>query len=140
MIDGLWPAERAARLVLTNVVSLLVLVAAAYEAHGAETTRVALAWFNAGLVALMVAAVTDGLWVLSGRRAVVLARVAVLPGPVTAPTRSREPATPSALVAGPRMTRYHRPSCPLVSGKTVRIQSKDAHERAGRRPCDTCEP
>ena len=52
-----------------------------------------------------------------------------------APAAHHEP-----LVAAARMARYHRVSCPLTVGKTVRPESRHAHESAGRQACGVCAP
>ena len=41
-------------------------------------------------------------------------------------------------VAAERMTRYHRPQCSLVAGKTVADATLAEHSAAGRRPCGMC--
>jgi hypothetical protein len=46
----------------------------------------------------------------------------------------------AALVATSSMARYHRPSCPLATGKAVRAAGRATHEVAGRRPCGVCRP
>jgi len=45
-----------------------------------------------------------------------------------------------ALVASSNMRHYHRPDCPLVTGKPVRPALRPEHERAGRRTCAVCAP
>jgi hypothetical protein len=74
-----------------------------------------------------------------------------LPEPAEDATAAEAPAPPRAepgarrrggatLVASARMTRYHRPDCPLVVGKPAVAMTRQAHERSGRRPCGVCEP
>jgi hypothetical protein len=44
------------------------------------------------------------------------------------------------VVAGARMTRYHRRDCAAVVGKAVVEASAAEQRRAGRRPCQLCLP
>jgi hypothetical protein len=44
----------------------------------------------------------------------------------------------TTLVSASSMTRYHRPDCPLVSGKEVRPLSEARHRARGRRACHVC--
>ena len=42
------------------------------------------------------------------------------------------------LVATATMSRYHRAGCPLAAGKPVVADSRNVHQRAGRKPCGVC--
>jgi hypothetical protein len=59
--------------------------------------------------------------------------------PVTAAT-GQATADVDELVAAANMTRYHRPACPLASGKVVQTAAVGRHRQAGRRPCGVCLP
>jgi hypothetical protein len=44
------------------------------------------------------------------------------------------------LVASAVMVRFHRPSCPLTTGKAVTAVSRATHLSSGREPCGMCRP
>ena len=46
----------------------------------------------------------------------------------------------ATLVAAVNMVHYHRPDCPMVTGKAARPAPRGDHERAGRRTCAVCAP
>jgi hypothetical protein len=59
---------------------------------------------------------------------------------VAASVAATRPVGDDVAVAGERMTRYHRPTCPAVGGKATATAPVEVHRRAGRRPCDLCRP
>lgn len=102
----------------------------------------------AGLAAVVLAVVV---WVLGGQRGIqfrlatapfmpVRAERRLAPGP--GETSDSDPAQPGPVlpVATAAMGHYHRPTCLMVTSKTVRAASIAAHQQAGRRPCEVCRP
>ena len=83
---------------------------------------------------------------IAGRRADLGARTKVIVSACRAELTRRGVETAvaavgdGALVAAERGTLFHRSGCPLVARKTTTVASRDAHQRAGRRPCGVCEP
>ena len=49
-------------------------------------------------------------------------------------------AADGTLVASPAMVRFHRPSCPVTTGKAVTAASRARHVSEGREPCGMCQP
>ncbi|HEX3899685.1 MAG TPA: hypothetical protein VHW74_10980 [Mycobacteriales bacterium] len=139
-----WSSVELTRLLMTNLVGLLLVIVSWYQVSGQVTVRDQLAWFNLGIAGVLVAVVSDGMWLLRGRRHVGMARVMVLPD-VAREVGSRwsdrlAEDLENRPVASASMTRYHRPSCPLVDGKPTVATTRRAHERAGKVPCELCEP
>jgi hypothetical protein len=139
-----WTSAELSRVVLSNALGLVLIGISWYQVAGQLTTRDQLAWLNVGILGIAVAGVSNALWLLRGRRNVGLARVLVLPD---VPRRSASAWTERLAedlenqpVANAAMTRYHRPSCPLVEGKQTTAASRRDHERAGKVPCELCEP
>ena len=126
------------RLAIGDGVALFLIVLSWYEASGTVSTSTSVAWFKAGIVGLVVAGTSNALWLLRGRKAVGLARVALLEqfAPVgatdTASTRAK-------LVALPSSRRYHRDGCPMVRGKAVSVLANDVAPST-RVPCEVCRP
>jgi hypothetical protein len=100
-------------------------------------------WLNVGVAGAIVGSAGIMAWLLAGRRAVGKRRRRVLPDVAvyeTAVAASQD--TPNdAVVAGPRMTRYHRASCMLVARKPAvrRVERKIGGTKA-MRPCGVCRP
>jgi hypothetical protein len=115
-----------------------------WGASGTAVVTREYAWTVLGIGGAVFVGCGNGLWILSGRRAVgerrrhVLAALdASLPVPATdteVPHVSNDP------VAATGMSRYHRPDCQLVAGKAVAHEPPEVHERHGRRPCGICAP
>jgi hypothetical protein len=118
---------------------------------GASGTRVVsdqLPWLVTAIAGLGLAALGQGVWILSGRRTLGRGFVAVLPAPARR-AEEAEPATDSriersddgALVAvDGRVRLYHRRACAFVQGKSTTPAQRAAHERAERTPCEVCQP
>lgn len=119
----------------------MLLAVAWAGASGREETSDQIAWLNLGIVGVLVPAVTGRLWVLRSRRAVQYRVGAILDAADSVPIDVvAQPLRPHRLVTAARMSRYHRPECLLVAGKALSDDSLAAHERAGRRPCEMCQP
>ena len=102
-------------------------------------------WLNVGIAAVTVSGALNALFLMEGRRAVSARRARAF---ATASLRTRNGSRPVLLSGVPApsfgasttMTRYHRPACPLASGKAIELHTRDIHESAGRRPCAICQP
>ena len=119
----------------------LVLIAVAWYGASAKV-RVSdqLAWIVLGVTGLTLAAVGNAGHLFVARLRVRENRRA-FEGEATGSALTAGAATAAALpVAGPVMTRYHRPDCWLVKGKPVESAESAVHARAGRRPCGVCQP
>ena len=126
-------------LVVVGVLAALLLAlswwGAAQEVRLARQFR----WMAGGVMSIVVLGVVSATWILEGRRAVSRRRrrwMAEQRRRLAAPPVTTAP----VLVAGERMTRYHRPGCELVAGKAASVASRREHERQGRRPCGVCRP
>lgn len=123
----------------------LALLVSWWGASGTALLTRQYAWTDLGIAGAVVIACGNGLWILTGRRAVgerrrrVLDAYAGLSSP-DATTLAPVEQEANGLVASPGMRRYHRPGCQLVSGKAVAAAPIDVHERHGRRPCGICQP
>lgn len=118
---------------------------------GASGTRVVsdqLSWAIASIAGLGLAALGQGIWIMSGRRTLGRGFVAVLPAPSHRNDHPAVPAGPSAepfndgalVVVEGRVGLYHRRACAFVQGKLTSSADRAAHERAGRTPCEVCQP
>jgi hypothetical protein len=133
-----------------NLVGLIGILAAWFGGAGTVDVASQLAWLRLGVGAVVVAGLGNGLWMLAGMRAVGARRRQVLsraPRTAVVPTAVAETVHPTAanpphtaLVSGPRMTRYHRPDCPAASDRPVEPASLTSHLRAGRTACGICRP
>ena len=113
---------------------------------GTAETATQQRWIDVGVVALLVAATGDALYLLNGRRAVhrgrraLALRMAALAGDDTAAGGVSPDFAAGLVVTAPKMSRYHRSDCLLVRGKTVSRGSVAENRIAGRRPCGVCTP
>jgi hypothetical protein len=98
-------------------------------------------FLDLGIAGLLVGAFGGVRWLAAVVKAVRIRKAAAV-----ALVRSRFVPAGTAGTAGPaegfvaaaRMTRYHRPGCPLVAGKDVSAATPAEHSAAGRRPCGVC--
>ena len=118
---------------------------------GASGTRVIsdqLPWLVTSIAGLGLAALGQGVWVLSGRRTLGRGFVAVLPAPsrragepeLEIDGRIEDPDDGALVAVDGRVGLYHRRACAFVRGKTTSPAQRAAHERAGRTPCEVCQP
>jgi hypothetical protein len=145
-----WTSADLIRTVVCNAVGLFVVFISWDQASAQTAVRSELTWFELGLLGLSIAGIGNALWVLSGRRNVGLARVALFPGrPGPRRPRPTDPDRPDVahtdlsehvLVAAANMTRYHRTDCPLVQGKQVSAKTLGRHRTSGRMACELCTP
>lgn len=127
------------------VIGAVVVFVAWWGTSGTADVSAQQMWVNVGVVGVAIVGCGNGVWLLTGMRALGEKRrdvvaslgssLATLVGEETvggAP--SREPVT------APGMRFFHDPRCPFVTGKQVRAATPSAHQRAGRHPCRICQP
>jgi hypothetical protein len=118
---------------------------------GASGTRVVsdqLPWLVTSIAGLGLAALGEGVWILSGRRTLGRGFVAVLPAPtrraadaeVATDGRIEDPDDGALVAVEGRVGLYHRRACAFVQGKKTSPAPRAAHERAGLTPCEVCQP
>jgi hypothetical protein len=139
-----WRARDVSRCLTLAVAGATGILGSWYGAGGETTLKAQEPWMVASMVALAVFVLGGVSWITAGLREVrhgfrdlavdkntvfELASVTA-PGDVVDVTPQR--------VAGPGMTRAHRPDCPLVRGKAVApVAAKDAARLAD---CGVCLP
>lgn len=160
---GPWTPDHLAGVLVANGVGIVLVFWGWWASSGTGSQHQALSGLDISVLGLVIAGGANAWWLARGRRVVSLARAVVLPRGVRptphrasaptpaahngnghAPVRTAAPrhdgTRADALVAGARMSRYHRVSCPLVADKQVKVGSRAAHERAGLAACEVCEP
>lgn len=134
---ALWPRRDRIAVAALQATGFAVLAVSWLGVSGTTRFSRQIAWANLGAAGLIVIILGCALVVHRGRR-----QVDHRLGTQVWPTRASGPisATPSAdrFVATPEMTRYHRPDCQAVAGKSVSSASPDAHRAEGRQPCGLC--
>ena len=127
-----------------NALALVVIVGSWYGAAGEGSPRSSMAWLNLAVVGVAIGGTTNRFWLGRGRRVLrharseMTARIGLVPGgPAATPTL--EPG-PERVVSGPNMTRFHRPDCPLVTGKRCQPGDPATLERQHLLACEVCEP
>ena len=125
----------------------IAIVGCWYGISGRGQWSAQLAWMSGGIAALVLALLGMSAWVVVGlrtvkreRRRMHAVRAALVADHLP---RSAAPAaaTPAAgMVAVVGGTRWHRPDCPLVDGKTTIPADTSGRTASARRPCDVCLP
>ena len=133
-------ADVRAALLLIGVGGL-VAAAGWWGASQSVTVPKQVPWTGVAVAGLL-AAHHGAAWIVLAGRIALRRRHGVLAVQLSlvADGRAAVPAIDGVLVAGERMTRFHRPTCLAVAGKSVGAAPLGAHRDAGRRPCDLCRP
>jgi len=154
----LFAGPLAALAIVGNAIGATCILANWWQA--ADTADLAANLSSAGLAiaGVVVAGLTNGLWLLTARGAIAQRRLRLsttvrnwaapldapalhvaVPAASAADTSRAQTAGP-ALIAVEGATLYHRPGCPLVSRKRAAVAGVEIHEANGLRPCGVCEP
>ncbi len=141
-----WHAGNQLSLAFLSLLGLGGIVLSWWMVAGSAATATQQSWLDLGVVALLLAATGDALYLLNGRRAVrreqqaLSLRLAALADGDAAADAASTASDSGLVVTAPRMSRYHRPDCLLVRGKTVSRGTMAENRGAGRRPCGVCTP
>ena len=144
-----WTSDSVVRLLVLNVSALGLLIASWYFISGTTSLEEQVAWLKMGMLGLALSGAANGLWLMSGRRAIGLARVQVLGRPqerhAAEPDRHDTTELPAVtgldtVYTGPRMTRFHKCSCPLADGRELAATPRAEAAARGFQPCELCEP
>ena len=144
-MNALWPRRDRLVLAALQAIGFGLLALSWLGVSGTTTFSRQVAWVNVGGAGLLVVILGCALWVHRGRR-----RVGSRLGFAALLGRPQRVATPGGVgsvgvvasdgfVSAEGMTRYHRPDCQAVAGKSVITAGADAHRAEGRRPCGMCE-
>jgi hypothetical protein len=135
-----WERTDLVRVGCWVALGIVIDVVAWYGASGSTSWSTQTGWIVVGILAPAVAAVGCAGWLVSGLRSVGAARAEVVRGLVRPTVPVVVLPVSAELVAGPRMTRFHRSNCRLVAGK--KYAAVAMAEIAGRQlqACGVCEP
>jgi hypothetical protein len=137
-----WHAGDVSSLLTLNAVGLALLVAGWSMAAGRLLFHDQVSGSNVAIAGIIVAGVGNGVWLLTGRRAVGLRR-RTMADAIEQRYRSRpQPIAEetTTFVAAKGMTRYHRLDCVFVVDRKVTARRRETHESQGRTPCGVCRP
>lgn len=134
-----WSHDDRIQLVIGNALGAAMVFAGWWTVSDQVAPSDQLGWFNLSLTGLLVSGVANAIWLSRALRAVRTARRLVLINPShlsrAKPCEPRD--RPHDVVAVPGTSRYHRPDCLLVLGKTVEPACRTTSDRV---PCDVCMP
>jgi len=143
-----WGRPHLAGLAAAQVLAAAVLAGAWFGLSDELVFTRQIPLLDLAVVATAAGGMANVAWIVQGRSAVrrrtaaFQRRVAVvLPATAAAPAASESApavAMGGGIVSAARMTRYHRPDCPLLDGKDVRPVS--GTEQRDRRACGVCQP
>lgn len=128
-----------------QVIGALVVLAAWWGTSSTADVSAQRVWVNVGVAGVVIVGCGNGVWLLTGMRALGEKRRDVVAslGSSSAPRvgEDRAGGTPCGEpVAASGMRFFHEPRCPFVAGKQVRAATPSAHRRRGRHPCRVCHP
>jgi hypothetical protein len=139
-----WQLGNVLNLATGNLIGLCLVVGGWVGASGKPLPSRQLGWVTVAAIGLLCSGVSNAMWLLAGRRAVGLRRARAVTEPLgrLSPGRNASAANTAEdqVVAAATMTRYHRPSCELVAGKTVEVLAESDHIGRDRQPCGVCKP
>jgi hypothetical protein len=115
-------------------------VVAWYGASGTTLWSRQTDWIVLGVLAAAVVAIGCAGWLVSGLRSVGAARAEVVRGLARPLVSVVAVPTSAELVAGPRMTRFHRNGCRLVAGKRYGAVGQAEIIDRQLQACGVCEP
>jgi hypothetical protein len=138
--DSPWQRTDLVRVGCWVALGIVLNVIAWYGASGSTLWSRQTDWIVLGVVAAAVVAVGCVGWLVSGLRSVGAARAEVVRGLARPLVSVVAVPTSAELVAGARMTRFHRNGCRLVAGKKYgavgQVEIIDRQLQA----CGVCEP
>lgn len=152
---GPWSPDHGIAVCAANLLAIVLCFVAWWQTSGIATARAQLGWFDASLLGVVIGIGANAWFIARGRRMIRLGQVVALAGVAgpfgysnggelstngSHPVKHKEIVPAGRYVAGERMSRYHIASCLLAADKQVTENSRAVHERAGRRPCELCQP
>jgi hypothetical protein len=143
--DAPWRAGELVRVGVVSAAGLIGVAVAWYGASAQADWPDTLPWASLGACAVTVAMLGLVAWLMAALRRVRNLRREVTPWleaavsspSISAPTRT-EPGAHFVTVGG--MTRFHRPGCPLVTGKPAGPLTIEEARAAALEPCGVCGP
>jgi hypothetical protein len=141
-----WNGGDLVRLIVIVAVGAVVCAVAWTGASGHAQLKDQKGWIAVGVAGFLVAVAGQSLWLRQGRRAVaahaarVMGDVAALTPDVSHRSTPRAVSPEQHLVAADGMRHFHRPDCPIATGRAWTPLPRRAHEATGRTPCGICQP
>jgi hypothetical protein len=139
---GPWRLGDALSVLTLNAIGLVLVLTGWYVAAGRLLFHDQVVGANVAVAGIIVAGAGNGMWLLTGRRALGLRR-RNLAGGIEHQYRSRPrpvATQTTSFVVAKGMTRYHRPDCVFAAARPVVARSRDTHEAQGRTRCEVCKP
>jgi hypothetical protein len=141
----LWSQEDWVRWAVVVAAGLVMCVTGWYLAAGELSYNRQLGPTNLAVAGLIVAAAGHVWCFMRGRRRVGERRRQLIGEPIemlgtTTSVASVQRSAMPVTVAGDGMRHYHRPECPLATGRDWPAGSPAQHEAAGWTPCGVCRP
>jgi hypothetical protein len=138
-----WTVADISRLLTRIGLGLAAVVIGWVVISGTTVWRTQVIWTAVATGGVAIASTGAGLWLIAGFGTVARERRAVIE--LLRQTRTAAPAAQldladDTVVTAPSMTRFHRPDCPLVKGKSVSAATYAAVARRNLQPCGMCQP
>jgi hypothetical protein len=135
-----WQRTDLVRVGCWVALGIVLNVIAWYGASGTTLWSRQTNWIVLGVLAAAVVAIGCAGWLVSGLREVGAARAEVVRGLARPLVSVVAVPTSAEVVAGPRMTRFHRNGCRLVAGKKYAAVGGAEITARALTACGVCEP
>lgn len=139
-VGGPWQRRDLVALGVLEAVGFGLLAVSWLGVSGTTTFSRQVAWVNVGGAGLLAVILGCALWVHRGRRQVGsrLGFTALLRRPARQAGLTGFESASDTFVSAVGMSRYHRPDCQAVAGKSLITAGAASFEVEGRRPCGLC--
>jgi len=133
-----WSLGDFARLLRFQVPGIIAIVACYIGAKHTSDWDHQLYWVVGAMGAMLFTGAGWTAWLLVGTRALRRRqrRLTELTSRMATPRQARF--SEGVSVAGPKMTHFHRPDCPLARGREVAVATPGEHLARGLTPCGVC--
>jgi hypothetical protein len=136
----LWTARQLTAILGVDGLGLILVAVGAYGSGGVRDLGEQMPWVEVAIAGVGLSALGHSIGYRLARSRIHRAAARVI-GRRRRRLAPRERAVKGdALVAATRMQFFHLATCPFAAGKAIEPSSRADHERAGRRPCEVCQP
>lgn len=126
-----WTRDQVANVAVLDLAAVVVVLVAAWNAHGVHSTSTGISWLMLALLGLAISGTVHSLFLLRARQSLSLATDLILDTWIRPESVSGGSATHVHVVGS---ARFHRADCAFVQGRAT------APGDGGSAPCEVCQP
>lgn len=133
-----WKRGQIQALALVNMAGALTLSWAWGVSSRTASLGSQVRWLDLAIVATVLVAGADALWLATGRRRILARRSGLLGGLLLGPDSGIAPASDTDWWHLPGTSRAHRAGCQLIAGKPAAVIYPGTPQAKGLRACEIC--